>query len=320
MATKKSKKRESQFTQTQLQLSFGERLIAGAASRGIAQTSLHPVDVLRTRMQAKFKGLKPIEPATFLKGILPQILLAVPSGALQFCALDYTKQKLKELDPDNKHPTAAVIISSFFGSLSSMITRVPQEVIKQGIQAELYPDMASAVRTIFQQSGVAGFYKGALATMSRDIPWNTLSFLIHHRVKQIFRNVKKRDPTDRENLLLASLSGGCAAGFTTPIDVIKTRIMTARGSDVSRGIIQTLQGILQEEGASTLFKGLFPRVLYLGPLAGIFISVYEAVSRLMIERKQANLKSAGPPNQSTRFKTMASNALSRRHHSMCLLA
>ena len=35
------------------QMLFREKLIAGASARGVAQTMLHPIDVARTRLQAK---------------------------------------------------------------------------------------------------------------------------------------------------------------------------------------------------------------------------------------------------------------------------
>merc|ERR1719465_42441 len=35
------------------QMLFRERMIAGAGARGVAQTLLHPIDVARTRLQAK---------------------------------------------------------------------------------------------------------------------------------------------------------------------------------------------------------------------------------------------------------------------------
>ena len=74
------------------QLLFHERLIAGAGARGIAQTCLHPIDVVRTRVQAKGVSLN-LSPQTFLKGVAPQFFLAFPAGALQFAAYEASKAK-----------------------------------------------------------------------------------------------------------------------------------------------------------------------------------------------------------------------------------
>ena len=79
------------------QLLFHERLIAGAGARGIAQTCLHPIDVVRTRVQAKGVSLN-LSPQTFLKGVAPQFFLAFPAGALQFAAYEFSKATCAALD------------------------------------------------------------------------------------------------------------------------------------------------------------------------------------------------------------------------------
>ena len=71
---------------------FRERLIAGAASRGVAQTCLHPIDVARTRLQAKGVAMQ-FTPQTFVKGVGPQFLLAFPAGAMQFASYEFCKAK-----------------------------------------------------------------------------------------------------------------------------------------------------------------------------------------------------------------------------------
>ena len=52
------------------QLTFQERMVAGAGARGIAQTCLHPIDVMRTRVQAKGVEMN-LKPQTFMKGVAP---------------------------------------------------------------------------------------------------------------------------------------------------------------------------------------------------------------------------------------------------------
>uniref|UniRef100_A0A7S1TJF8 Mitochondrial carrier protein n=1 Tax=Erythrolobus australicus TaxID=1077150 RepID=A0A7S1TJF8_9RHOD len=291
MAASLAEVRKGKVGWNEVQLGFNERLLAGALSRCLAQTALHPVDVVRTRLQAKMRkgAASAMSMSVFLKGVIPQFVLALPAGAMQFVALEYAREQFQRIDPENKRPNLNVLLSSLVGSTVSMLVRVPQEVIKQGVQADLYAHSGVAVRSIMSVTGVAGFYKGFFATLSRDVPWNTFSFLIHHRAKTAFRRFRSRLPTDRENMLLATMSGALAASITTPIDVVKTRIMTQRAGEVSRGIVDTLSHIIREEGVGILYKGLLPRMLYLGPLAGIFISVYERASIELRKRKAAKI-------------------------------
>ena len=85
--------RSKQALRWQDQMRFTDRMIAGASARGAAQTLLHPIDVMRTRIQAK--GLTTVlTPKLFLKGVTPQVTLAFPAGALQFVAYEWCKDKM----------------------------------------------------------------------------------------------------------------------------------------------------------------------------------------------------------------------------------
>eukprot|EP00871_Galdieria_phlegrea_P002994 jgi/Galph1/3696/GphlegSOOS_G2363.1 len=274
-----------------LELTFQEKLLGGAIARGVAQTLLHPVDVARTRLQAK--GVRRNwSPAVFVKGVIPQIVLAIPAGAIQFLSYEFCKERLQVLLPNSKLQPLKDLLAGAGGALAASIIRVPQEVLKQRIQADIYPNIAVALPTVLREEGIGGLYKGYFATISRDVPWNALSFLFHAQAKRLFFKITKRSPTNRENLFLAGAGGTLAAVIMTPVDVVKTRLMTQRISDAVqyKGIYTTLQRILVEEGPGALFKGVVPRVMFLAPLAAITLSLYEGISRNLIQRKRQRLR------------------------------
>eukprot|EP00178_Gracilaria_changii_P016622 TRINITY_DN47881_c0_g1_i1.p1 TRINITY_DN47881_c0_g1~~TRINITY_DN47881_c0_g1_i1.p1 ORF type:complete len:358 (+),score=59.62 TRINITY_DN47881_c0_g1_i1:1508-2581(+) len=267
------------------QLTFQEKMLAGAIARGVAQTILHPVDVMRTRLQARNVNT-PLRPSVFFKGVIPQIVLAIPAGALQFLAFESAKDKLGTLIPDENLSQTRILLAGAFGALIAATCRIPQEVLKQPLQAEIYPNVFVALKETVGKSGIGALYKGSVATISRDIPWNALSFMFHGQGKKMFKSVNARDPANDENLAIAGVAGALAAIMLTPIDVVKTRIMTQRaGTAVYSGVIGTLKKIVREEGAATLMKGVIPRVVFLAPLAGITFSVYEAVAANIKKRK-----------------------------------
>jgi solute carrier family 25 (mitochondrial S-adenosylmethionine transporter), member 26 len=270
----------------ELALSFGEQMLAGAVARTVAQTMLHPVDVVRTRLQARGVTMR-WAPAVFAKGVLPQVLLAGPAGAIQFVAFEGAKKRLEDALPGPSARELRLLLAGAIGALCAASCRVPQEVIKQRIQADIYPNMAVALRETLATSGPAGLYNGWLATVSRDIPWNALSFMFHGRAKGLFAHFTGRPPRTDENLALAGGAGAIAAVIMTPVDVVKTRLMTQRAGDIARytGIVGTLRRIIAEEGAATLMRGVIPRILFLAPLAGITFSVYEAVAGRIRARK-----------------------------------
>lgn len=270
-----------------LPLTFQEKMFAGAIARGLAQTVLHPVDVVRTRLQARDIAAS-WKPSVFVKGVIPQISLAIPAGAIQFLAFEAAKEKLAELFPSEKMSTARTLMSGALGSLAAASCRVPQEVLKQRIQADIYPNILVALRETLFTQGPTSLYKGAIATISRDVPWNALSFMFHAQGKKIFKSIRGRAPEPDENLAVAGVAGAIAAIIMTPVDVVKTRIMTQRvGVTQYSGLVGTLRKIIAEEGAGTLMKGVIPRILFLAPLAGITFSVYEAVAANIRKKKAA---------------------------------
>ena len=84
------------------------------------------------------------------------------------------------------------------------MVRVPQEVLKQRVQADIYPNAAVGLKTILSESGVGGLYKGYFATISRDVPWNALSFMFFSQFKNLFKQVTGKAPTNEENLALGA--------------------------------------------------------------------------------------------------------------------
>jgi hypothetical protein len=90
-------------------------------------------------------------------------------------------------------------------------------------------------------------------------------------------------PFDVKYFLSGALAGGICCSIThgalTPVDVVKTRLMTGGGSG---GIVGTFNSIIREEGAATLMKGVVPRVVFLAPLAAMTLSLYEAYGRRLV--------------------------------------
>ena len=263
------------------QLTPSETVLAGACARLVAQTILHPLDVIRTRSQTK----NPIE-ATLLEalpfGLAPQMLLSVPAGSIQFAMVKYWRTQIEAAFGDRCTSTAAgrfftQLFAAAGGAACAGSVRIPQEVVKQGCMAEMYPNAIKAVETISQEKGVAGFYKGAVATISRDVAWNSLSFALFRVFLEAFAV-----QSAQLNYALGIVAGCLAACATHPIDVIKTRIMTSSGDAASVGIVEGLRNLVDEEGPGVLLSGLVPRLLYLGPLASLVLATNEVIASILI--------------------------------------
>lgn len=87
-----------------------------------------------------------------------------------------------------------------------------------------------------------------------------------------------------ESSFCGSLAGGIAAGLTTPLDVVKTRLMTQKagsGAAQYKGLVDCLVRVAREEGTGALFKGIGPRVINIALGGAIFFGAYEAARKVV---------------------------------------
>jgi solute carrier family 25 (mitochondrial S-adenosylmethionine transporter), member 26 len=161
------------------------------------------------------------------------------------------------------------MLAAAAGDVASSTVRVPFEVVKQRLQSGVNKTASGAVRAIFAQQGVRGFFTGYSSLVIRELPFDAIQFPLYELLKS---QVAKRSPTGKietwQSSLCGSAAGGFAAAITTPLDVVKTRIMTQAPITTGNprkytGIIQALGRIAREEGASGLFSGITPRVMWI---------------------------------------------------------
>jgi solute carrier family 25 S-adenosylmethionine transporter 26 len=157
----------------------------------------------------------------------------------------------------------AHMLAAIAGECSAALIRNPFELIKQNMQIGKYSHIIEAVSNIYGRDGVRGLYRGYFVTVSREIPFGLIQYPLYEYLK--------RQASD-ESLFTYSLcgakAGAVAAFLTTPIDVVKTRVMTT--DDLSlRHAIATAKSIYNTEGVSKLFSGVHIRVLYIS-IGGLF--------------------------------------------------
>jgi len=275
-------------------LTTTEKMWSGAFARLCSQTMLHPLDTIRTRRQAKGGLVTTWMDCT--KGIVPQMAGAMPAGALQFMAYESSKSSLNKLLANHTlgglKPHIVEVCAASLGACAASIVRVPQERIKQPVQADMYPNWLAAINANLEKGGFGAFFVGMKATLMRDVPWNALSFLFLNAFKMAYEAITSKAPNVGATAALGALGGGLAAIIMTPIDVVKTRLMLQvadkSGALPYSSIGQCLAKVAADEGPSALMKGMLPRVFYLGPLAAITMAMYEKVGKMVLVRKGPN--------------------------------
>ena len=172
------------------------------------------------------------------------------------------------------------------GEVAACAVRVPTEVVKQRAQAVQAPSSLAALQSIWRlrkPSGALGgvgmigvwreLYRGWGITVMREVPFTVIQFPLWEAMKEWRRRTEGRDSTTGwESGIFGSLAGAVAAGITTPLDVLKTRMMLAREK---QAILPLLKSILRESGPRAFFAGIGPRILWISAGGAIFLGSYQ---------------------------------------------
>merc|ERR1712013_704627 len=164
------------------------------------------------------------------------------------------------------------------------LIRVPTEVVKQRMQTGGYDKLGVAVRDIRCKFGVRGFYAGYATTVAREIPFSFIQFPIWERLKVLWalRLNDGEGVRPWQGAVCGSMSGAFAAAVTTPLDVIKTRLMLrtdAQGVEY-KGFMDCVRRIHIEGGNGAFFKGVVPRVSWIFVGGFFFFGAYEKTKQL----------------------------------------
>jgi solute carrier family 25 S-adenosylmethionine transporter 26 len=268
---------------------FTTALLSGALAGTTVDLSLYPLDTLKTRLQSSAGFLASGGFTGIYRGVGSAIIGSAPGAALFFCTYEFSKGFLsarrhaKQLtDGQDGEWTAPIehMIAASLGEVAACAVRVPTEVVKQRAQAGLYPSSLSALTGILSQHrtvGISGvwleLYRGWFVTIMREVPFTVIQFPLWESMKEYRRRKSGKDSiTALESGLFGSAAGAIAAGFTTPLDVLKTRMMLAKEKTA---MIPLLEQILRDSGPRAFFAGIGPRVLWISAGGAIFLGSYQ---------------------------------------------
>ncbi|KAL3737141.1 hypothetical protein ACJRO7_025979 [Eucalyptus globulus] len=259
-----------------------EGVVAGGTAGVVVEAALYPIDTIKTRLQAAHGGGK-IALRGLYSGLAGNLAGVLPASAIFLGVYEPTKQKLLRAFPDNLSALAHLTAGAL-GGLASSLVRVPTEVVKQRMQTREFASAPSAVRLIIAREGFRGLYAGYGSFLLRDLPFDAVQFCIYEQLRIGYRIVARRELKDHENAMIGAFAGAVTGAITTPLDVIKTRLMIQGATKQYRGISHCVKNIIQEEGPAALMKGVGPRVLWIGIGGSIFFGILERTKQILADR------------------------------------
>jgi Mitochondrial carrier protein len=231
----------------------------------------YPLDTATVRLQmpnSQYSVLRPLElfEASY-RGVIPPLIANVPAGGVFFAVKDATKASLAGMDMPRWARTFLAVAAAQF---PYWLVRNPSEVVKTRQQAGMagYGVGVSALQA-YQQvredtmasgssrlQGLDGFYSGYTENILYAFPADVIKFVCYDYLSGGRKNL-----SPAEGAVAGAASTAVAQLLTTPLDVVRNRIMArSDATDESKSYIDALVDLGEREGISGLFAGATPRV------------------------------------------------------------
>jgi len=181
-----------------------QRLLAGATGGVVAQASVYPLDMLKTRLATAPPGmysgvlhaakrvLAQEGVGGFYRGIAPCLLGVVPYAAVEIAL--YESLKLEYMRMYNAQPPAWTVLLLGTGSASvGQLVSYPFALIRTRLQAQgqgggkrvRYSGFVHACSETVRTEGFTGLYKGLLPNFLKLAPSAAISWLVFEKTKQL---------------------------------------------------------------------------------------------------------------------------------------
>ncbi|XP_022958379.1 uncharacterized protein LOC111459622 isoform X1 [Cucurbita moschata] len=268
-----------------------EHAFAGALAGVFVSLCLHPVDTIKTVVQsyhAEQKSFsyigKSIVSDRGLSGLYRGISTNIASSAPISAVYTFTYESVKgALLPLLQEEYRSIVHCTAGGcaSIATSFIFTPSERIKQQMQvSSRYHNCWNAFVGVVANGGLRGLYTGWGAVLCRNVPHSIIKFYTYESLKGLMKSNAQQ--TTSQTLVCGGVAGSTAALFTTPFDVVKTRLQTQIPGSLSpyKSVIQALYEISKKEGLKGLYRGLTPRLMMYMSQGAIFFSSYEFLKRI----------------------------------------
>ncbi|KAL8701983.1 MAG: hypothetical protein Q9201_004629 [Fulgogasparrea decipioides] len=270
---------------------FTSALLAGALAGTTVDLSLYPIDTLKTRLQSSagfypsggFRGI--------YAGVGSALIGSAPGAALFFVTYEGIKPRLRFLREGGHEDgsksggrgwsdAADHMLAASAAEVAACAIRVPTEVVKQRAQAAQQPSSMAALRFILAQRSEIGMigvwremYRGWGITIMREVPFTAIQFPLWEGMKSWRRRKTGRNEVSAvESGFFGSVAGAVAAGLTTPLDVLKTRMMLAKERQAA---VSMCGEIWKTSGPKAFISGIGPRIMWISAGGAIFLGTYQ---------------------------------------------
>ena len=137
-------------------------LAASSMSSLVSRVACHPLDTIKSKMQATSRGsvatciadtLKKEGARGFYRGLGAATIIGVPAGALYFTSYEVFKRRLGD-------GPASHLLAGVGAEAVACVVFVPVDVVKERCQVHSYTSSYQCFRTVLKKEGIQALYRG----------------------------------------------------------------------------------------------------------------------------------------------------------------
>ncbi|OAA79548.1 Mitochondrial carrier domain protein [Akanthomyces lecanii RCEF 1005] len=164
--------------------------------------------------------------------------------------------------------TAMAVSSGFLGGIAGnfadvLNVRMQHDAALPAAERRNYKHAVDGMVRMARDEGLSSYFRGWLPNASRAAVMTAGQLATYDTFKRLLLEYTPLGDTLTTHFSASFLAGLAAATATSPIDVIKTRVMSS--SQQQQGIAQSIREVYRAEGMGWMFKGWVPSFLRLGP-------------------------------------------------------
>ncbi|XP_014217203.1 mitochondrial uncoupling protein Bmcp [Copidosoma floridanum] len=282
--------------------------VYGGLASIVAELGTFPLDTTKTRLQiqgqkhdVRFSSLKysgmidalikiPKQEGykALYAGISSAILRQATYGTIKFGTYYSLKQSATDKWGTNDIVLINIVCAAIAGAFSSAIAN-PTDVVKVRMQLatiETNLSLFGCLQDVYYQEGVRGLWRGVGPTAQRAAIIAAVELPIYDfSKKELIPYVGDSISNHFISSFIASMG---SAVSSTPIDVVRTRLMNQRRINSNHGTVpshiytsstECFIQTFRNEGFFALYKGFIPTWLRMGPWNIIFFITYEQLKK-----------------------------------------
>ncbi|KAH8677348.1 putative mitochondrial dicarboxylate protein [Xylariales sp. PMI_506] len=254
----------------------------GGSASSFAACVTHPLDLVKVRLQLRSGNAPKTMVGTFgyivrnegiqglYRGLSASLLRQMTYSTVRFGVYEELKQRYTPADASKPSLPLLIGLSTFSGFLGGISgnaadvtnVRMQQDSALPAAQRRGYRNGLDGMFRMLREEGPRSWFRGVWPNSVRAALMNAGQLASYDTFKGLLLAHTPLGDTTATHFTASFLAGFVATTVCSPVDVIKSRVMSAHSQ---QGVASLLRDITAKEGFGWMFKGWVPSFLRLGP-------------------------------------------------------